>query len=65
VYTHAHTHLFNQPIFTELLQVRLVPESEFLGTFVVVFLQAGCPCCYHMNSIKATKTNRAYSTHRT
>jgi len=57
---HTLVFLFNQPIFPELLQVRLhqvrpVPKSKLLGTVVAELLQAGHCSCRPTNSIKALK----------
>jgi len=55
--------LFNQPIFPQLLQVSLLqvrpaPTSIVLGIVVAELLQAGCPSCCSINSIKALKDDK-------
>jgi len=54
-HTYTIGFLFNQPIFPELLQVRLVPQSKLLGTDEAVFLYARYPSCFPTNGIKAPK----------
>jgi len=60
---HIHTHtwfLFNQPIFSELLQVRLfqvspVTKSKLLGIVEAELLQAESPSCYPTVSVRLLK----------
>jgi len=57
---HKHTRFFNQPIFPELFQVRLlqvspVHKSKLLGIVVAELLQAGCQSRQLNNGIETLK----------
>jgi len=66
---HSHIRfLFHQPIFPELLQVRVTPgqvgpqKSKLLEIVVGELLQAGRPSCHPTNSIKTLKNERVPDT---
>ena len=52
--------LFNQPVFPEITPVQVasaecLPKKSLWGLLVQDVLQAGCPSCHPINSVKALK----------